>query len=317
VKKLILSATALTFLASTVATAMPVTKAQPAVQSATLSQLVQYRGEDRGGYDRRSDGYDFQRGDRLPRSLRDKRYVYYDWRESNLPRPLQGYQWLLIGDQYVLASIANGQIRDVRDVERMERRAEREEWREERRAERQEFREEQRREDRRERREYTRAEREAQWRARYARQYNLNDDAYYRECRNRPDPAGALVGAVIGGLLGNAAGNRRNETATTIMGVVAGGAIGAALTNKLDCNDRSYAYKTYTTGFNAGRANAFYDWQNPQSGTRGQLHVLDYYQDEDNFNCAVYSQKIWIDGRPEEARGRACQQPDGAWAIID
>lgn len=300
-KKLILSATALTFLATSVAAAVPVTRTAPAVQDATLSQLVQYRGDERRDYDRRDDRYDFKRGDRLPRGLRDRRYVYYDWRESNLPRPPRGYQWLMIGDQYVLASIANGQVRDVRYVERVERRADREEWREERR----------------ERREYSRAEREAQWRARYARHYNLNDDPYYRECRNRPDPAGALVGAVIGGLLGNAAGNRRNETATTIMGVVAGGAIGAALTNKLDCDDRSYAYKTYTTGFNAGRANAFYDWQNPQSGTRGQLHVLDYYEDEDNFNCAVYSQRIWIDGRPEEARGRACQQPDGAWAIID
>lgn len=295
-KKLILSATALTFLASSVATAMPVTHEQPAVKGATLSQLVQYRGDDRRG-----DGYDFKRGDRLPRGLRNKRYVYYDWRESNLQRPPQGYQWMMIGDQYVLASIANGQIREVRNVERVERRAEREE----------------RREDRRDRREYSRAEREAQWRARYARQYDLNDDQYYRECARKPDPAGALVGAVIGGLLGNAAGNRRNETATTIMGVVAGGAIGAALTSKLDCNDRSYAYKTYTTGFNAGKANAYYDWQNPQSGTRGQLHVLDYYEDEDNFRCSVYSQKIWIDGRPEEARGRACQQPDGAWAIID
>jgi surface antigen/Ni/Co efflux regulator RcnB len=310
VKKLILSATALTFLASSVAAGVPVTTAAPAVD-ATLAKLVQYRDrEDR-------DDRIYTRGERLPRPLRDNSYVYYDWRQSNLPRPPQGFRWMLIGDQYILASIANGQIRDVRFTEAYQERMARREDRAERREERAERRED-RREDRREaRREYSRAEREQQWRARYARHYQLNDDAFYRECRNRPDPAGALVGAVIGGLLGNAAGNRRNQTETTIMGVVAGGAIGAALTNKLDCNDRSYAYKTYTTGFNAGRANAFYDWQNPQTGTRGRLHVLDYYEDEDNFHCSVYSQTIWINGRPEEARGRACQQPDGAWAIID
>jgi surface antigen len=284
---------------------MPVTAPAPST-GATLAQLVQYG--DRGRGEERI----FQRGERLPRQFRDNAYVYYDWRASNLPRPPQGFRWLHIGDQYVMASIANGTIRAVRFTEDYEERQARREERAERREERAE-----RREYRQERREYSRAEREQQWRARYARQYDLNDDPYYRECRNRPDPAGALVGAVIGGLLGNAAGNRRNETATTIMGVVAGGAIGAALTNKLDCDDRSYAYKTYTTGFNARRANAFYDWQNPQSGTRGRLHVLDYYEDEDNFDCAVYSQTIWIDGRPEEARGRACQQPDGAWAIID
>lgn len=292
-KKLILSATALSFLASSVAIAAPVaSSAAPKVASSTLAELVQYRGRD---------DYDFKRGERLPRELRDKRYVYYDWRESNLPRPPQGFQWRMIGDQYVLASIANGQIRDVRYIERRDDRRDRRDERA----------------DRREQRTYTRAERDAQWRARYARHYQLNDDAFYRECRNKPDPAGALVGAVIGGLLGNAAGNSRNSTGTTIAGVIAGGAIGAALTTKLDCEDRSYAYKTYNTGFNAGRANAYYDWQNPQSGTRGRLHVLDYYEDEDNFRCSVYSQTIWIDGRPQEARGRACQQPDGAWAIID
>lgn len=292
-KKLILSATALSFLASSVAIAAPVTTSgAPKVSSSTLAEFVQYRGRD---------DYDFKRGERLPRQLRDKRYVYYDWRESNLPRPPQGFQWMMIGDQYVMASIANGQIRDVRYIERWEDRQDRRHERAERR----------------EQRSYTRAERDAQWRARYARHYQLNDDAFYRECRNKPDPAGALVGAVIGGLLGNAAGNSRNSTGTTIAGVIAGGAIGAALTTKLDCEDRSYAYKTYNTGFNAGRANAYYDWQNPQSGTRGRLHVLDYYEDENNFRCSVYSQTIWIDGRPQEARGRACQQPDGAWAIID
>lgn len=306
-KKLILSATALTFLASSVAAAVPMSAPAPAGAS-TLSQLVQYGDRDRGRDERT-----FARGERLPRELRDSAYVYHDWRESNLPRAPQGFRWMMIGDQYILASVANGQIRDVRWTEAYEARMARREDRQERREERAE-----RREDRREaRREYSRAEREQQWKARYARNYELSDDQYYRECSKRPDPAGALVGAVIGGLLGNAAGNRRNSTETTIMGVVAGGAIGAALTSKLDCNDRSYAYKTYNTGFNAGKANAYYDWQNPQSGTRGRLHVLDYYEDEDNFRCSVYSQTIWVNGRPEEARGRACQQPDGAWAIID
>lgn len=283
-KNFILGATALSLLAVPAGASGPITSA-PQMQSAAL-HLAQYR-------DRDDRDFRFRAGERLPRQFRDDRYAYYDWRESNLQRPPRGYRWMLIGDEYVLASIANGTIRTVVPVRRADYDYD-----------------------------YGRGrgwdrDREERWRARYHRTYALNDDAFYRECRNQPDPAGALVGAVIGGLLGNAAGNRRNETATTIAGVIAGGAIGAALTNKLDCEDRSYAYKTYTTGFNAGRANAFYDWQNPQSGARGRLHVLDYYNDEDGFRCTVYSQTIYIGGRPEEARGRACQQPDGAWAIID
>ena len=91
-------------------------------------------------------------------------------------------------------------------------------------------------------------------------------------------------------------------------------AIGAAITAKMSCEDRGYAYRSYNEGFNAGRVNADYEWRNPDNGNRGRMHVIDYYKDEDDFRCSVYSQEIWIDGRREEARGRACQQPDGSWA---
>jgi surface antigen len=126
-----------------------------------------------------------------------------------------------------------------------------------------------------------------------------------------------LAGALLGGILGNAAGGRYNGGAGTVAGVVAGGAIGAALTSKMNCEDRSYAYKTYSDGFNAGRANAYYHWRNPDNGDRGDLRVLDYYRDEDGFRCAVYAHTVYVRGHQEEARGRACKQPDGTWAIID
>jgi len=157
-------------------------------------------------------------------------------------------------------------------------------------------------------------DREQQWRARYARDYRPQDDEAYRECQNKPDPAGVLAGAILGGVLGSAVGGRAPGT---VAGVVAGGAIGAALTSKMDCRDRSYAYKTYADGFNAGRANATYSWNDPDTGDRGNLHVLDYYRDEDGFRCAVYAHTVYIHGQREEARGRACKQPSGEWAIID
>ncbi len=70
----------------------------------------------------------------------------------------------------------------------------------------------------------------------------------------RQDPAGILAGGLIGGLLGNAAGHGHNRTGTTFAGVnIFGGAIGAALTSNMECEDRSYAYRTYYDGFNAGR----------------------------------------------------------------
>jgi surface antigen len=151
------------------------------------------------------------------------------------------------------------------------------------------------------------------WRQQYQRQYTYQDDNFYRECRTKSDPGGIIAGALIGGLLGNALGK---SGGATIAGVVVGGVAGAALTRNMDCEDRSYAYNTYYDGFNAGRTGVPYQWRNPRSGNYGEFRVNDYYNDRVGFRCANFTQQIFIKGRPQAATGRACQQPDGTWAIV-
>ncbi len=158
--------------------------------------------------------------------------------------------------------------------------------------------------------------REARWRQRYSRIYTYNDDSFYRDCRQSVDPAGAIAGALIGGLLGNAVGGGSGQPGTTIAGVIIGGAMGAALTRNMDCEDRSYAYRSYYDGFNTGRPNARYQWRNPRNGHYGDFLVRNYYNDAAGFRCANYTQQIFVAGRPQAASGRACQQPDGTWAVV-
>ena len=155
------------------------------------------------------------------------------------------------------------------------------------------------------------------WRQRYSRSYTYNDDGYYRECRNSADPGGVLAGALIGGLLGNSVGHGGGRGGATIAGVIIGGAIGAGLTSRLECEDRSYAYRTYYDGFNSGRANSDWQWENPNSGNYGDFRVGNYYNDPDGFRCATFTQQIYVNDRPEIANGHACQQPDGTWAIVN
>jgi surface antigen len=159
-------------------------------------------------------------------------------------------------------------------------------------------------------------DRDQRWRQRYARTYTYNDDNFYQECREKVDPAGVIAGALIGGLLGNAVSRGGARGAGTVAGVVVGGVAGAALTRSLDCEDRSYAYRTYSDGFNAGRPNVAYQWRNPRNGHYGTFRVRDYYNDPDGFRCANYTQQIFVNGQPQAATGRACQQPDGTWAIV-
>jgi len=159
-------------------------------------------------------------------------------------------------------------------------------------------------------------DRDQRWRARYQRAYTYNDDTFYRDCRQTVDPGGVIAGALIGGLLGNAVGRGGGRAPATVAGVIVGGAVGASLTRNLDCEDRSYAYKTYYDGFNAGRSNARFQWRNPNNGHYGDFVVGDYYNDPDGFRCSTYTQRVYIDGRPQTTSGRACQQPDGSWTIV-
>jgi surface antigen len=154
------------------------------------------------------------------------------------------------------------------------------------------------------------------WRRRYQQSYTYNDDSYYRECRQSPDPAGVLAGALIGGLLGNSVGRGGGRGGATAAGVIIGGALGAGLTSNLNCQDRSYAYKTYYDGFNSGRANSDWQWENPDNGNYGDFRVGRYYNDQDGFRCATYTQQVYVRGRPAVDQGYACQQPDGTWAVV-
>jgi surface antigen len=163
---------------------------------------------------------------------------------------------------------------------------------------------------------YNNDPRSQRWQSRYRQAYTYTDDSFYRDCRTTADPGGVIVGALIGGLLGNTVARDGNRGVGTVAGVIVGGTLGAALTREMSCDDRSYAYRTYYDGFNAGRPNSTYQWRNPRNGNYGNFRVGDYYSDPDGFRCANYTQQIFINGRPQAASGRACQQPDGTWAIV-
>ena len=224
----------------------------------------------------RSQGTRWSRGDRLPDQYQQDRYYVNDWQQYGLRQPPGGYRWIRDdNNDFYLSLIATGIISDT----------------------------------------VYRSDRDDRWRRRYARYYSYNDDVYYQQCRRSPDPAGILVGGLIGGLLGNSAGRGGNRTGATIAGVIVGGAVGAALTRSMDCEDRSYAYRTYYNGFNSGRPGN-YQWRNPRNDNRGEFRVGGYYNDSYGFRCARFDQVTYIRGRAYRADGVACRQPDGSWAVV-
>ena len=221
------------------------------------------------------DGRRWSRGDRLPEQYRQSQNMVSDWRSHNLAPPPRGYRWACDNrGNCFLVRTTTGVIRDTR-------------WRD---------------------------DRDAYWRQSYSRTYSYNDDVYYRECRNRPDPAGILIGGIIGGLIGRAAGNE--SAGATVAGIIIGGVAGAALTSNMDCNDRNYAYRAYYDGLNSNRAGIVRRWRNPSNNHRGDFMVRNYYFDQRGFQCANYRHTAYLDRR-RQADGRACRQPDGAWAFLN
>jgi Ni/Co efflux regulator RcnB/surface antigen len=222
----------------------------------------------------RTDGQRWSRGDRLPAQHRQDQYEVQDWRQYNLSRPPRGYRWYCQrGGHCFLVAVRTGVIRDTR-------------WRD---------------------------DRERNWRDRYSRRYTYSDDIYYRECRNRADPAGILIGGLIGGLLGGAAHDA--DAGDVFAGIIIGGVLGGSLVRDMDCEDRSYAYYAYYHGLNSGRPGT-YRWRNPRNNHRGDFRVRSYYDDPYGFHCANYSNTAWTPGR-RIGSGRACRQPDGGWAFVN
>ena len=125
---------------------------------------------------------------------------------------------------------------------------------------------------------------------------------------------GAIVGAIAGGLFGNAISH--GHGAGTAVGAIAGGLLGASIGGSMSCNDQRYAYNVYYSGFEAGRPHHRYDWRSPYDSAYGYMEVGDYYRGPEGRRCATYTQRIYVNGRPEVASGHACRRPNGSWEML-
>ena len=58
-------------------------------------------------------------------------------------------------------------------------------------------------------------------------------------------------------------------------------------------------------------------WSNPDSGHSGTVTPTRTYQTASGGPCREYQQTVTIDGKTEQAYGRACRQSDGSWKITN
>ena len=123
---------------------------------------------------------------------------------------------------------------------------------------------------------------------------------------------GALGGAAIGSQFGGGTGG---HVAGALIGAGVGALIGNRIGNALDEEDKKRAYAAEMEALERGPSGAPVAWRNPDSGRYGSVVPGPAYVDRGR-NCRAYTETIYIDGRPQTARGTACRNPDGTWAPI-
>lgn len=123
---------------------------------------------------------------------------------------------------------------------------------------------------------------------------------------------GALAGAAIGSQIGGGTGER---VAAGVAGALIGGMIGNRIGAAMDDEDKRRAYEAQMAALETGPSGAAVGWRNPDSGRYGTVVPGPAY-DSRGTKCRQYTHTIYIEGKPQTARGAACRNADGTWTPI-
>lgn len=123
------------------------------------------------------------------------------------------------------------------------------------------------------------------------------------------DVIGVVLGGAAGGALGTQVGSGSGKTASiiggTILGALVGGSIGRSM-DRIDQNCIGQVLERTPTDRTVV-------WKNPDTGGEYRVTPTQTVQRPDGAYCREYQTQIVIDGRTEQAYGKACRQPDGSW----
>lgn len=121
---------------------------------------------------------------------------------------------------------------------------------------------------------------------------------------------GTLGGAVAGGALGSMVGGGSGRVAAIAGGALLGGFLGNQVGARLDEGDRLRAERAQLEALEYGRSAR---WGSPAGRAYGEVSVGPSYSYGYGGQCREYTSTVYVDGRPEIARGLACRQSDGTW----
>ena len=129
--------------------------------------------------------------------------------------------------------------------------------------------------------------------------------------------AGTLIGAGLGALTGSQIGGGRGKLAAVAIGTLAGAYLGSEVGKSLDRADRLAMQNTSQNALERNPVGRTSNWSNPDSGHSGTVTPTRTFQTASEGPCQEYQQTVTIDGKTEQAYGRACRQQDGSSKITN
>lgn len=87
------------------------------------------------------------------------------------------------------------------------------------------------------------------------------------------------------------------------------GVVGAAIGRELDASEKEAAIAAQQEAVNSGLRKS---WR----GARGSYGFIEPGPESAiSGGCRDYTHKIYVNGRPQQAKGQACKRPDGSWRV--
>lgn len=126
--------------------------------------------------------------------------------------------------------------------------------------------------------------------------------------------AGALCGCATSGGTPSAL-SLAAAPANAPPAVASGGVLNNALGSGLDEADRQRAYGAEIAALDEGGPGTPVGWRG-DSGVHGTVIAGPAYQRPGYTRCRDFSHTIFIQGKPQLARGAACRNADGTWTAV-
>ncbi|MBN9542894.1 MAG: glycine zipper 2TM domain-containing protein [Alphaproteobacteria bacterium] len=123
------------------------------------------------------------------------------------------------------------------------------------------------------------------------------------------------LGAIGGGILGSNIGKGKGRMVGAALGALGGAAFGNWMGEHLDPKDQQTHINTTQRSLENARTNQQIGWDDPDTGASGFVMPTQTYKSREGRVCREYTQVIQVDGKRQEAFGKACRNNDGYWQI--